>query len=101
MYKCKYCSKEFETKQKLARHIQACELNPTNVKMECPKCHKLFYWTMFSPLIGIVVGYLSTVTILSIDPTSEPTAGLLTLFAVSLIPLTTLIILAVSTSPFS
>ena len=45
MYKCKYCSKEFETKQKLARHIQACELNPTNVKVECPKCHKLFYWT--------------------------------------------------------
>ena len=43
MYKCKYCSKEFETKQKLARHIQACELNPTNVKVECPKCHKLFY----------------------------------------------------------
>lgn len=45
MHKCKYCSKEFETKQKLARHIQACELNPTNVKIECPKCHKLFYWT--------------------------------------------------------
>ena len=43
MYKCKYCSKEFEIKQKLARHIQACELNPANVKVECPKCHKLFY----------------------------------------------------------
>lgn len=62
------------------------------VKTNNPLLHKLFYWTMFSPLIGIVVGYLSTVTILSIDPTSEPTAGLLTLFAVGLIPLTTLII---------
>lgn len=45
MYKCKYCNQDFENKQKLARHVQACGANPKNIKLECPKCHKLFYWT--------------------------------------------------------
>lgn len=28
MFKCKYCGKEFETKQQLGGHVTRCKLNP-------------------------------------------------------------------------
>lgn len=61
-------------------------------KIDNPLLNKLFYWSIFSPLIGIIVGFIATVTILAIDPTSEATIGLLLLFPVALIPFVNLII---------
>ncbi len=43
MYKCKYCGKEFESKQKLGGHSIRCENNPANqVVYYCTFCNKEF-----------------------------------------------------------
>ena len=43
MYKCKYCGKEFESKQKLGGHSSRCKDNPSNQKVyNCIFCYKEF-----------------------------------------------------------
>lgn len=51
MYKCKYCDKEFDTKQKLGGHVSRCTKNPNIIqsvskkqiyKIICQKCGKEF-----------------------------------------------------------
>ena len=43
MYKCKYCGKEFESKQKLGGHSIRCDNNPANqVVYYCTFCNKEF-----------------------------------------------------------
>ncbi|MGM9874259.1 MAG: hypothetical protein ACI31G_05120 [Bacilli bacterium] len=67
--------------------------NEINIKkVDNPLLNKLFYWSTFSPLIGLIVGFILTVTMLAIDPTVESTSGLLILYPIALIPLTNLIV---------
>lgn len=52
IYKCQYCGKEFESKQKLGGHISRCKYNENRkqnkkqerflYKFNCLKCGKIF-----------------------------------------------------------